>query len=248
MKIIAWPPFGTISAEVGVEQRVQRSVALFSGRRAVSSLGPSRRVAVIGISALARGRSGAGYAHMLARLLDGGMNLVRVPLPPVTWHADRCRGAWRNTGPLDWTAAGDPLAWSAGNAALRWFAGLALAGVAGTADGWPVLTVSGLPPGAPAVRPGEVVRVWTPVPLASAVARALAPAHADATGAAVVRLDAALPSGVVSLGDREDGVFEVTAIPQAAQPVSGDWSFSWPLREVLPHEVPAGAEEVDPWR
>ena len=245
--IYAFPPVGSVGREWTEETRVARSSYLFSGKRAVSSLGPRRRLASLTVSALALGRNGAGYSESLKRLLDGGLHLVRLWSWPVNWHLDAADMAALLTEPLSWTSGGVPLIWTSGGVPLLWFTGANVQGVAGTdAAGFPILTLSGLPPGQLVLRPFDVVRVFPTAGGASVAARGVGAVSSDGAGAAVVRLHGALPTGTVSLGDVETAAFEVTSMPRAVQPVGADWTYEWGFREVLAAEI-TDPVEVNPW-
>lgn len=245
-KIIAFPPVGAIGREWTFEAPVLRSQYLFSGKRAVSSAGPSRRLASLTVSALARGQNGAGYTESMKALLDGGMHLVRLWSWPVNWYLDALREADRFTEPMSWTAGAVAMNWTAGGAQMTWFTGPVPQGTPGTDSIGPTITITGLPPNALAVRPYEVLRVYPAVGGASVTARSVGAVTANASGVAVVRLHSALPEGTVSIGDTETAVFEVQSMPRAVQPVSGDWSYQWDFREVLASEIDS-PEEVNPW-
>jgi len=253
MKIVAWPPVGIVSAAPWVERPVVRSEGLLSGARAVASAGPERRVAQLSVSSLALGRSGAGYMAQLWRELDGGLNLVRLGVVSANWFLDRQAGRSAfGTEPLGWTVDGsDPLEWTVdGSDPLAWFVGAVRLGSAGTdADGYATITLTGLPPNTLIVRPDDVVRSYVVDAgeiEATSAARAVTAAVSDGAGSVTIRLDAALPAGVIALHDTESVVFDVTGIQQAAQTVSGDWQTQVNLREVLAHER-VGATEWNPW-
>ena len=253
MKIVAWPPVGVVSAAPWVERPVVRSEGLLSGARAVASAGPERRVAQLSVSSLAMGRSGAGYMAQLWRELDGGLNLVRLGVVSANWFLDRQAGRSAfGAEPLVWTVDGsDPLAWTVdGSDPLAWFVGAVRLGSAGTdAKGYATITLTGLPPNTLIVRPDDVVRSYVVDAGeidSTSTARAVTAAVSDGAGAVTIRLDAALPAGVIALHDTESVVFEVVSIKQAAQTVSGDWQTQISLREVLAHER-VGATEWNPW-
>jgi hypothetical protein len=250
--VYAWPPVGVTGAEWTEEAPVNASRSIITGRRYVSAHARKRRIASLNVSALANGRSGAGYVEVLKRLLAGGVNLVRLQSYPVYWWLDdqRLRDL-RQSVPTFWTDGVDPdVSWSVGAAPLAWFDGRVLTGTAGTdAAGWPVLTVSGLPPSTLIVRPAEFVTLFDTLTATSGQrAQVMTEARSDAGGVAVLRLMAPLTgSGRVNIGTSDTGVFEAVTIPRAAQPVRGDWSYAWSFREVFADEVPGGFEELDPW-
>jgi hypothetical protein len=114
-------------------------------------------------------------------------------------------------------------------------------GTAGTAAGWPILTVTGLPASTRVARPGMFVSIG------GDVAMIVADASSDGAGVAVLRLLTALSgSGAAVINARDSGVFEALSLPRAAQPVSGDWTWAWSFREVFENETD-GFVEVDPW-
>jgi len=250
MRIVSWPPVGVVSRAPMVERPVARSRGLFSGARAVSSAGPARRVTSLSVSALSLGRAGAGYMAQLWRELDGGVDLVRMSVCGDNWWMDQARARARGglfTQPLTWTTATDPsLSWTAGGNPLRWFTGPVRIATTGTsADGYPTITLTGLPPNVIVARPDDVVRSY-PAGADSVTAQAVTMAVSDASGAVTIKLTAPLPVGVISLQDAESVVFEVMTAPRGTQDVSDNWTLTVDLREVLPAEY-AGATEVDPW-
>jgi len=253
--IIAFPPVGTVQLAWFVQQPVQRSRRLFSGARSVSAFQPARVRASVTISALANGRSGAGYSDALWRQLDGGVNLVALLSPPANWHLDAQRewgwgapGGFRGLGtqPVSWTSGGAPLSWTEGGDPLAWFSGSLAQATPGSDSIGPIITVTGLPPSQLVVRPSEIVRSYPPGNLAGVAARAVTEARSNAEGVAVIRLTAALPAGTVSLGGAERRVFEVTNEPAAQQPVGQNWTIQWDFLEVLPDEI-TDPVEVNPW-
>lgn len=245
--IYAWPPVGVVATKWTQEARTGRSQFAFSGKRAVSSDGPARIEASATISALSRGRNGAGYSEALKRHLDGGLHLVRLYSWPINWHLDAQAETWRQSTPFIWTSEGAALPWTSGSDDLTWFTGPAVQGVAGIdADGFAIVTLSGLPASRLIIRPGEFVRSYTGLDIIGVVAMALKPAFSDALGNAVVRLSAALPSGTISLGDAESAIFEVTNSPSAEQPTGQNWQINWTFREVFASEI-SDPVEVNPW-
>ncbi|WP_154664575.1 hypothetical protein [Gemmobacter nectariphilus] len=253
MRIVAWPPVGIVSAAPWVERPVVRSEGLLSGARAVASAGPARRVAQLSVSSLALGRSGAGYMAQLWRELDGGINLVRLDVVSTNWVLDRHAGyAAHGTAPMGWTTDGTtPMDWTTdGTTPMAWFTGPVRSGGSGTdAQGYPTISLTGLPPNTLIVRPDDVLRSFVLDGgdfVSAGTARAVTVATSDATGAVTIRLDAALPAGVISLHDAESVVFEVTGITPGAQGVGADWQYQVNLREVLAHER-VGATEWNPW-
>lgn len=246
--IYAWPPVAAVQTMWTDVALIRRSYGHNSGRRFVSSAGPRRRKTSVLVAAIGcHDRDGAGYSESLKRLLEGGVNLVRLQSPIINWRPDYRK--WPHlTAPLSWTTGGDPLGWTAGGEPLYWFSGPAISATAGTdTNGLPTLTASGFQPGALVCRAYDGIRVYAADhSVSSAVSRAVRTVHADATGEAVIALHDALPAGIISIGDHESAVFEVEEMPQAPQPLGANWFYQWSFREVLPNEYD-GATEVNPW-
>ena len=250
--IYAWPPLKYTATLLADELPSRSSRGVFSGKDSVSSAGPRRRIVRVTASALSGDQDGAGMSASLNRWLGGRTNLVRRACPSV----NRCRDA-EDVGlastPLIWTEGGAPLAWTEGGDPLLWFTGPAVAVTVTTLNGFPALAMSGLTPGQLVCRAYDVVRVYDsdpesdPPQTSLGVSNAVKTVFADASGSAVIPLHEALPAGIVSVGDTETAVFRVTDMTPSDQPVSGNWSVSWVLREVLATEIPVDATEVDPW-
>ncbi|WP_127104372.1 hypothetical protein [Pararhodobacter zhoushanensis] len=241
--IYAFPPLKYTATLLDDELPSRSSRGVFSGQDYVSSSGPRRRVIRVTASSLSGNRDGAGMSASLNRLLDGGVNLVRMACPSINWcHEARPLAS----APLTWTTEGDPLEWTDGGDPLLWFTGPALAATVTTLNGFAALALTGLTPGALVCRAYDVIRVYVEGEDGGA-SRAVKTVFADASGDAVIPLFDALPAGIVSVGDTETAVFRVTSRSPSDQPVSGNWMYSWALREVLPDEYPEDATEVDPW-
>jgi hypothetical protein len=254
-KIIAFPPVGATQVQWFLRQPLQRSSGLLTGKRYVSALGAARIEATVAVSALARGRNGAGFSESLWRQIDGGVHLVSLFSPPANWHLD-AQGEWGwgapggyrglGTNPLQWTSAGASLPWTGGGASLVWFSGSLAAAVPGSDAAGAFVTVSGLPPNTLVIRPAEILRSYPSGDLEGVATRAITAAYSDDGGVAIIRLFAALPAGVVSLGGAERKVFEVTNEPLSNQPVGQNWTINWQFREVFPSEI-SDPVEVNPW-
>jgi len=240
--IYAWPPLKARASMLTDEMPVRQSRGIFSGTDWGSSAGPRRLLVRLTVSSLAGNRDGAGLCQSLNRLLDGGINLVRLPLPAV----NRCLDGATPTNPLDWTYDSDPLDWTYDSDPLLWFSGPVRAATVTTLHGFPALALTGLVPGVLICRAFEVIRVWDGHDDEGA-SRAVTTVFADASGNAVIPLHEALPAGIVSTGASATAVFRVTSMQGADQPVGADWYYTWSLREVLAGEIPEGTTEVDPW-
>lgn len=250
--IYAFPPVAAVSTMWTEVAPVRVSRSAVDGRRFVSSAGPRRRTAMVLVSAGAKRRNstlnsdGAGYSESLKRLLDGGMNLVRLNSPAVNRVADACRNALK-TAPLGWTVGGDPLEWTHDGQPLYWFTGPALQGTVIFESGFPAIRVTGLTAGSLVCRAYDVIRSYSADGSTTATARAVRTVYAQSNGAARIPLHDALPAGVISIGDQESAVFEVDGpMPESPQPLGANWFYEWRFREVLASEY-AGATEVNPW-
>lgn len=247
-RVYAWPPVGVTGAEWTIDAPVNVSRSIITGARKVSAHARKRRLVSLTASSLARGKSGAGYMEALKRFISGGENLVRVNSYPINRVMDaRASAASRQSQPVVWQDGGSQVDWESGGSPVLWYSGTVLTGVASTdADGWPVLTVSGLAPNVLVARPAEFVTLFSSG-MTGATAQIVREAYSNASGVAVLRLFTALSgSGRVNIGVSESAVFEAVSIPRAVQPVTGDWTYSWGFREVFADEV-GGFEEINPW-
>ncbi len=246
--IYHWPPVACVSTMWVERQPVRRSVSALTGQRFVTPVGPRRREAQVGISALSRARDGQGYADSLRRLLRSGVNLVRVSSPAANWWMDH-RAAQRPGGlrssPVQWIDGdGSPVLWHDVSGPVTWVNGPMIFCTATTLSGFPAAAVSGLAPGQLVCRAWDVIRVTAGGE--DHTARALRTVYADGAGAAVVPLHDPLPAGRISVTDEETAVFEAE-IEAVTQPLASNWIIGVTLREVLPSEIPPGAPEVNPW-
>lgn len=243
--IYAWPrALRYTAALLDEEHPVTSSRGMFTGRDAVSSAGPRRRIVQVTASSLAAYRDGAGICASLNRLLGGRINLVRMDLPPVNWFAERLP---LRSEPMTWTSGGDGLDWTSGGSPLVWFSGPLNSVTVTTHNGFPALAVSGLTPGQLVCRAYDVVRSLASDTTLNGASRAVRTVFADASGNAVIPLHDAVPAGFLSIGGPDSGVFRVTSMSRSAQTVNADFPTAWVLREELPGEIPGGATEVDPW-
>ena len=242
--VIAWPPLGLTAWEVTRHQPVSRSRSLVSGRSYTSSAQRSRRLVTAHVTAIGPDQAGAGYVEMLKELMASrDTRLVRIDAHSGLWHLARTR--LRNA-PVDWLDGATEMLWTDAGADLLWFEADYTA-TASTVDGWPVLTVTGLPPSQVVIRPHELVTLISPAPDARQTSRALRVTRSDADGVAVIRLLTAMSgTGQASLGGTESLVLEAEDLPRAVQPAGGTWSYEWTFREVFADEYD-GWTEVDPW-
>lgn len=246
--VIAWPPVGLTAWELTKHHPTSSSPNVFGGPDRVSSAGKPRYLATATITGIGADQAGAGYVEMLKDQLQGRRHLVRIPSMAPLWHLhDRRRGKTALINQLlQWTAGGDDLLWTAGGNDLLWSTNREMYGEPTTDNGWPAVTVTGLPAGV-VIRPSEFIVMRGAD--SEETRRVLTLAKADANGEATIRLDAAFTiSGLVSIGERKNIVFQPQDVPREVQPVSGTWAFTWTFREVFASEYADAWTELDPWR
>lgn len=250
--VFGWPPVGAVGTVWTFDQPSSVSVSALTGAARYSLIQPERRRARVVVSALARGRDGAGYSEVLKRLLQGGSKLVRLNSSPINWHLDDAQmRAFRQGNYFGWATASEPLTWIGPESAFAWFDGAFLTGTIGTSGGYPAITVSGLPPLTLVARPADFATVFEDAhdPAERGVAiMIIAPARSNAEGVAVIRLYSPAPYAArVSLGAPETAVFRATSIPTGEQPVGANWTLPWDFEEVFSAEVGGFTEKPDWW-
>jgi len=246
--VIAWPPFQLTGWELSEIYPQSRSVGLVEGRARTSSAQRYRRVATANVAGIGTGHDGAGYVRMLNRMWKGAPQLVRVQCLSSLWYLAGA-GLDLKNNVLEWSDDGVELLWTAETSSLLWVDGdYPLAGDPVTDEGWYGLDVVGLPANRTIARPSELISVTDGTTVETAFI--LNTVQSDATGAATIRTDkpeAFTLSGSVSIGDREDIVFEAVSVPRAVQGLSGSFGFQWDFREVFEDEYADGFTDVDPW-
>lgn len=252
LPVYAWPPVGAVGAEWDYVAPISESFSALTGKRYVSAARPARRVATVEVSAQSSNRTGAGYVVMLKRLLDGGVNLVRLTSYPLARFLDTAdQNALRQSVHLDWTSGGIDLGWTTPPTELLWYDGTILTGVIGTSGIYDIVTVSGLPPRTLVARPGEYLTAFADEDdVIGSTVQVLAPAWSYNDGTAVIRLFSPLAyGGRINIGVKDTAVFRVVgALPRAVQPVRGDWSYTWQFEEVFSDEVGGFTERTGWWK
>lgn len=246
--VIAWPPFQLTGWELAEVYPQSRSTGLIEGRPRTSSAQRGRRVATANVTGIGTGLDGAGYVRMLNRIWAGKPNLVRVECLSSLWYLAGGGLDLRNNI-LEWTDEGTDLLWTAGGVDLLWGDGAyALSGEPATDGGWHSLTVSGLQPSRIVARPSELISITDGTTKESAYV--LTVARSDASGVATIRTDKATAftlTGLVSIGQRENIVFEAQGVPRSVQGVTGTFGYQWDFREVFEDEYDDGWTEINPW-
>lgn len=241
MTVYTFPPVGLRGFPVWrPEAPTRRSVSIF-GRRYITAHDPRRIYAEFSASAR-HGRKGIGYMEALRRLLDGGVNYVRLfNKIPTAVTAERPEA-------VRWYGNGAPVRWTDAGAALDWYTGTPGTGTPTTQDGYPAVHVTGLPANSLICIPGEIVRIGETV--GGEQRMALNEVTSDGAGEATIRVDEAftVAAGTVIVGDVETGIFEVTGWPSGGGPIDSDFSYDWRFRQVFEDEDPSGtATELSPW-
>lgn len=252
--VFPWPPVGVLSSEWTSEQPMMQLRSMMTGRTVRQSSQRRRRVATLVVSALAAGRAGAGYCELLKDLLEGGVHGIRLRSTPVNgWLDELARAAPAlNPQPLEWRLPPARLAWRSNGDPLYWMNGaLVLAGDAQAAGPFTLLPVTGLPRNLRVAAPGDVIRLFDAAhPDLSETARVMRIAVTDHSGAVTLKLDRrpGIAGARIHLAGQEEAVFQVDGpLPRAVQPLTGDWSYTWKLRQVFADEVGGFTERPDTW-
>lgn len=261
--VYAWPPVGVVGHEWTEEAPIQRSRSLITGKDYLSAYARKRRIVTLNVSALAKSRSGAGYSEMLKRLLDGGLNAVRLNSYPVNWWLDamaldpfrRSDGIleWEqeSTAALNWIAANEII--YAADQPITWYEGDYLTGAVDSSGDYYRVSCGtfNLPEGTLIARPGDFLTVYeeTTEGVVPHTAQVLREALVDGNGNAYIFVLDALPlvrNVRVSVGSSATGVFRPVEMPRSMQGLSDDWQYKWSFKEVFADEV-GGFTEIDPW-
>lgn len=239
--VYAWPPVGLTGWEITHQDPVSVSRGLFQGAPRTSSYLARRRLATAIVPFVGLEQANSGYVEMLKDYL-AGVHLVRVECHSAIWHVARSN---LQNALGEWLTGGVGGTWLSGIVPGYWVTHAGY-GTAGTVDGFPAITVTGLPASQIVVRPHELVTLLDPGGNQSA--RAVRVARSDASGNAVIRLNAAMTGeGPVSIGDTESIVFRPLSYPRAVQSVGGGGTYQWDFEEAFEAEHPGGWTEVDPW-
>jgi len=252
VNVYAWPPVSLQGWMWSLSDPIQRSRSIITGAEYISAGQRRRRMVAMEVAGIGKSRMDAGYIESLIELLKGGQNCVRLHSCRINPRGGVAASLLRSQR-LEWKSGTTDLDWTASGTELIWYTGTILTGTSGTdAAGWPIITVSGLPPDSLVAKPSEFIAIFADESdTVGATYRVLSPAYSNASGVAVIRLheDPGILSGVrVNLRAQETAVFRPVTIPSSIQPAAGNWSYSWEFREVFEDEVgPGGFVEVNPW-
>lgn len=194
----------------------------------------------------------AGYCEVLKELLEGGENLVRLAAQPVNWYFNEFKDAsFRRTSALLWKTGITDLEWTTGGTELLWMYGEVLSGNTGTLDGIDFVTVTGLPASTLIAKPGEYVtgRLLSDPHGVGSTAMVLKPAYSNGAGTARIFLLSALAyDELIEINAKPSMVFQVPDdLPEAVQPLDGNWEYEWVFRQVFSDEVGGFNEVPDIW-
>jgi len=243
--VIAWPPVGLVGWKMTTSAPVSQSVTFIQGTTRTSSFQRERRILTAVVTGIGADGNGAGYVENLIRLLQGGEHLVRIDAPAPLWALapgrlnllNKVMGWVEGATDMEWTDSGTDMLWGDGD--------YPLAGTPTTDGGWPALTVTGLPPNRMVARPSQRITVTDGTDIEAS--RVLTAARSDGTGTATIRtFEAFTLDGLVSIGGKESIVVKAMNMPDAVQPASGPWSYTWDFREVFADEYDTWTE-VNPW-
>jgi hypothetical protein len=223
---------------------------MITGAEFVSASQRRRRVASIEVSSRFSPHSaGRGYMVALKRLLQGGVNLVRLHYTQFNWECLDIAQNERAGGFIQWSGPPQDIDWLGPPQEIQWSWGTILSFTPTTDGGFPAIEVSGFTPGSLVALPGEYVVIYANNDdhVGTSV-MVLAPAVTNAGGAAVIRLTDEPPAGSrVSIGGADTGVFRATELPRSSETMAGDFTYSWNFEEVFADEGRGPFEEVDPW-
>ncbi|CUH66807.1 hypothetical protein TG4357_02651 [Thalassovita gelatinovora] len=238
--VYSWPPVGLIGHAHTISRPVQM-VRDLKGTPVFSQSEPTRRQVSAMVSGVAfRGESG-GYIEALKAILDGKEPFVRMKPKPRHWWRLGHRLGVRGQQQVNFVAGPVDALLKDGAITVNLVAGDEIIGTAGI-NGFDYLDCTGFAPNTLVALPSEAVSVD------GHTARCIGRYQSDATGAARIYLDAALPSGSVVIGREESIAFYIEEFPSASQPLSGGYSYDFQLTEIFEDEYPDGFTEVDvPW-
>lgn len=204
-EVYAWPPVAVVARYWTMEAPIGRSRSLITGASYVSA--SQRRRINAGFDVAGWPRHSAGYLEALWRLLDGGVNLVRLRSCRIP-YGHTVDNSLRGERPLTWTTPPTEIGWEAGGSEMLWITGAALS--YSLIAGQTAIRVSGLPPNARVALPGEFATIDNVD--ASEVIMITSEAVSNASGEAVVGLiRAPTAAGRVGLGGSETGIFELAS-------------------------------------
>jgi len=212
------------------------------GRPYFSQYKAARTEYEVTVSAVGRGRTGAGYMEHLRRLLDGKAPFVRIEIKPLTWPlAVRQAQAARNHGALSWVYQGAALTWTYKDQPLVWETAL-ISVVSGSDASGAYIDVTGCLPNRVVAYPGEVVRQGGRTVYVVGLARSAS------DGSARIFVSDVLETGSAAIAPREIVIARVLSLSANSHDLSGTADYALQLVEVLPDDVPGGIEVVNPWR
>jgi hypothetical protein len=250
--VYKWPPVHTVATMWTVQQPIHRSRSFVTGYSLTSSAQRERLMAKFEVPGIGNDNLGGGYCEVLKKLLAGGQHLIRVNAVPVNWYFEQLTPRdFERSVKVEWDdGAGTEVTWEEPPTETVWLSGSFVPGTIGTDGSWDIVTLTGLPPNTLIARPGEYVtgRALAGLDADGSTAMVMRPATSDASGSVTIYLMSALTVAEhVEINARPSYVFEVDGpLPSATQPLDGNWSYVWPLRQVFEDEVGAFTE-IDPW-
>ena len=253
--VYAWPPVDAVAHMWTVDQPLNISRSLITGKDYTSTSGRERLMAHISVPGIGTTTMNGGYCEALKRYLEGGKNLVRINSMPVNWYFDQV--TINDVGlpvSVDWLDDGGGVTtnWldDGGGTTVKWATSKILPGVIGTDGSLDTVTIGNLPANTLIARPGEYIRGLSRTDLSGdgSLAMVIRPAYSDGNGDCTIYLMEALTVAEhILFNASKSAVFRVDGdLPSAVQPVDGNWSYGWNFREVFSDEV-GGFTEINPW-
>jgi len=186
----------------------------------------------------------------LERLLEGGVNLVRLRSCRMGWGVVNTPQLLTGASSIDWFSPANEIDWFNGNDLILW-GDETSTGVAFTlSEGGTVLVVAqtGAEAGTVVLAPGDFITVFQGSEVKTIMVTA--PAVVQAGGSVSVRLLEPLDSasGTVLFGTFEQGLFEMIGeFPDLTKDGSGPQSVELTFRQVFEDELREELQEINPW-
>lgn len=248
LNVYPWPPVLATSRSWNLKQPVARSYSMVNGRRVASTAKRPRRIAKLTVHP--RRNYGFGYMVALERLLEGGVNLVRLKSCRMGWGVINTPRLLMETAQVDWLSTDDQADWYSGGDLILW-GDEENSGVpfSISEEGY-VLTVqgTGAEAGTVILAPGDFLTVFQGSQQITVMATA--PSVVQEDGSASVRLlqPLASGSGTVLFGTFESGLFEMIGdFPELTKEGSGPQRVELNFRQVFEDELRSELREVNPW-
>lgn len=253
--VFPWPPVATSAKMWNMTTPISKSYSMTSGKRFASAASTPRRKAKLTV--YGRRNNGLGHMAALERLLQGGLNFVRLNSCRMAFGevADFGREEPRSGGYFEWRRTQAPSTefdWRDTNGEFRWFGGFsATSSLVSGSGGLSLLASGAFPaPGTVAALAGEFITVITAQAPDEGETRMISNnVIVREDGTALFKLVSPVTGpGRILLNASESGIFELDSdFPDLGRSGSEVPDISLEFREIFPGEVPEGLEEYNPW-